>query len=106
MTDDSVDQISKQLESLDLEQEAELTALVQKHCIAKSKLLKRLQGKKPEALEIPPRILSHSKIPLQRGDRVVIRSKASIGRKGDIAIVLSVSAPRIDIHVPCLDDTT
>ena len=110
MSDDSIDSIVATLERLELQQEEELEQLKRKHKKAKRKVLRRLTTS-PKALKVPadlcePRVLSFSKRRLHRGDRVRIRTTATIGCKGDIAIVLYVSAPRIDISIPRLNDTS
>ena len=113
MSEDYITELTKQIEALDIQQEAEIEALKKKHKKAKKKLYKQLQSP-PQHIERPPslakfeesRVLSHSKLPLHRGDKVIIRTTTTIGCKGDIAYVLSVSAPRINIRIPRLRDTT
>ena len=97
MSNDNIADITNCIEALELEQEAELTALLNKHRKAKRKLLCTLQKKLPKT---PPRtsvddhsgaVLSASCHKLHQGDTVIIQTTASIGCKGDIAKVLFVS---------------
>ena len=109
-TDDEIDEITTKIQQLELAQQAELDILLLKHRQQKSKLISDLQRHSPHRANGPkystPQILSHSKTPLHRGDRVIIRSKASIGKKGDIATVTKVAAGRVDIYVHRLKDKT
>ena len=108
--ENDIDDITAKLQDLDIEQQTELNNLIHKHRRQKSILLEKLRrastGSTTKEPVTPPQILSDSDLPLQRGDRVVIRTKASIGRKGDVATVLKVAPKRVDIYVPRLNDKT
>ena len=107
MTNKSVDELTNLLDLLDLEQSAETAALQQKHRAERSKLIAKFKTpKQPTAVYQEPRVLSKSKKPLRRGDKVIVQTTTKIGSKGDTATVLFVSAPRIDIHVHRVNDTT
>ena len=112
MANDNITAITDQLEALELSQTKELEDLLDKHSIAKRLLLRKLRlststpPKSSSTATSVPRVLSLSKKPLLPGQIVVIRSKSSIGRKGDLAEVLSVDPGRIDIYIPRLDERT
>ena len=109
-TVDNIDDITEQIQQLDLEQQNKLDILILKHRRQKLKLLNKFQRrastKKTATTYSPPKILSHSKVPLERGNRVIIRLKASIGKKGNLALVTHVAAGRVDIYVPRLNNKT
>ena len=107
MNKNDTNNIIKQLEELELEQDKEVIELLKQQKKAKRQLLKRLI-KSPTA-QLPqkqPKVLSHSKRALKRGDIVKVRTTTSIGTKGDSATVLYVSPPRVDIYVHRVKDTS
>ena len=108
--DQDLAEITASLQALDITQQDELDTLLAKHRRQKSTLLNKLQ-RHPSTRSakhpiLPPPILSSSKLPLHRGDKVSLRTKASIGRKGDIATVTKVAPGRVDIFVHRLNDKT
>ena len=108
-TNDAIDNITAQLESLELTQQHELDALLAQHRQQKQALLRRARATKRSTKTSPKAklpVLSYNKFPLNRGDKVFVRTTATIGTKGDLATVLCVSENRVDIHVHCINDTT
>ena len=107
-----LDDLVEKLETLDLYQQQELEQLLATHrkekqtLVKSAKPVKPIVKKKPAPIPDPPVVLSHSRIPLKQGDRVRLRTKASIGNRGDIATVLHVLPSRIDIRVHCIPDYT
>ena len=94
MPTSEVDDITSKLEALELDQQQELTALRNKHCCQKKALLDTFAAsinslKKQQ--HSAGAILSYSELPLRKGDRVILRSTASVGCKGDYATVTHMS---------------
>ena len=105
MPSSTVDKLTSKLEALELQQQHELDTLLLKHRSQKKDLIKQCSKKKLPNLEkastgTPHQILSHSRFPLHKGDKVLLRSTASVGYKGDLAIVTCVAPKRINIYVP------
>ena len=94
--------------ALELAQEAELTNLLCQHQKDKKHLLHCLISllHQPQVPVDTPIVLSHSNKALHQGDGVKLCTTSSISTKGDIATVLYVSLPWIDIKVHCLNKTT
>ena len=110
MSDTDIDDIATKLDALDLHYQDKLHSLLKKQRHQKQALLQKLSSPRlPKHLSPPPTatptVLSHSCFPLHRGDKVILRSTASIGRKGDLATVLCIDVNRVDIYVPHLNNT-
>ena len=111
MSSDDIDSITTKLEELELKQQRELQQLRRTHRDQKKQLLQSIAktSKKPpqrENLSEQGHILSHSLFPLQPGDKVILRTTASIGCKGDLAIVTHVAPKRVEFRVPRLNDVS
>ena len=109
MSDDEVDNIAKLLEQLELEQEAELALLQTKHRNKKRQLLRRLTlspKPKPKKVPLDTSIRSYNRRKIVKGDTVRLSTTASVGCKGDLAVVTVVQPSQIDLHVPRLNDLT
>ena len=109
MVKDALDSITAQLEALELDQQQELDTIFQKHRQQKRSLLKRLKRNSAAppttaATTTPSPVVSANGYPLHRGDKVAIKTTASIGTKGDLAIVTCVDPARVDIYIPRLND--
>ena len=109
MPSSDVDELTSKLQALELQQQHKLDTLLLKHRSQKKALINPC-AKSPspkQHRQLPNKshqILSHSKFPLHKGDKVLLRSTASVGYKGDLAIVTQVAPKRIDIYVPRLDN--
>ena len=108
MDRNGTEDIIRKLAELELDQEKELLQLLQKQRKARRNLLKSVTAptQKTQVTKTSKPVLSFNKIALKRGDQVKVRTTTSIGTKGDIATVLFVSPPRVDIYVHRLNDTS
>lgn len=107
MSNNTVTKLTQHLDSLELNHCAKREALQRKQKKECNKLIANFEHtnhQKP--IKVKPRVLSASNLPLHHSNKVILKTTASIGYKGDIAKVLFVSPLRIDIYVPRIKDTT